>query len=170
MNTDIVGTIAFNPVDDRTLLYNIDTDTLPQNTLPAVNSVINPRMKGPNLGLPPASNGQRYLIVSSIGSDKNIYDVLTTEDVDAYLTENDEVLASDQIFNSIWGNLIANANDIIEFDGTTNKWIISFDSQKSTNIEYVTNLTSKIQYRFSENVWVKSYEGFYASGDFSIVI
>jgi len=170
MNTDIVGTIAFNPVDDRTLLYNIDTDTLPQNTLPAVNSIINPRMKGPNAGLPSASHGQRYLIVSSIGSIKNEYDVLTTENVDAYLTENNEVLESDNIYNIAWRNLIANANDIIEFDGVNNQWVVTFDSQKSTNVEYVTNLTTKIQYRFSDNIWVKSYEGFYASGDFSIVI
>ena len=176
MATDIVGTIAFNPVDDRTLIYNIDSDTLPQNTLQAVNSVINPRMKGPNAGLPPASNGQRYLIVNSIGVSKKInYEDLLMEDGEMYATENDEVMVLDETVDNpeptiAWGNIVANANDIIEFDGSQNKWIVSFDSQSTTNSEYVTNLTSGIQYRFSDNVWTKSYEGFYEAGDFSIVI
>jgi hypothetical protein len=30
--TDVVGTIAFDPTDDRFLLFNIDVDTVPANT------------------------------------------------------------------------------------------------------------------------------------------
>jgi hypothetical protein len=71
-----------------------------------------------------------------------------------------------------WGALIANANDIVEFDATSGEWFVSFDSQAATTVEYVTNLTTDLQYRFDyvNNVWMKSYEGWYNQGDYSIVI
>jgi hypothetical protein len=146
MDTEIVGTIVPDPTDDRLLIYDIDTDTLPQNTLDPVDSVINPLVTGPNAGLPGPINGRRYLIVEDIGSPGN-----TT---------------------IAWGALIANANDIIEFDATSGEWFVSFDSQSATTVEYVTNLTTDLQYRFDyvNNVWMKSYEGWYAQGDYSIVI
>ena len=146
MNTEIVGTIVPDPLDDRFLIYDIDPDTLPQNTLDPVDSVINPLVTGPNAGLPGPINGRRYLIVEDIGSPGN-----TT---------------------IAWGALIANANDIIEFDATSGEWFVSFDSQSATTVEYVTNLTTNLQYRFAynDNLWMKSYEGWYAQGDYSIVI
>ena len=146
MTTDIVGTIVPDPLDDRLLIYDIDPDTLPQNTLDPVDSVINPLVTGPNAGLPGPINGRRYLIVEDVGSPGN-----TT---------------------IAWGALIANANDIVEFDETSGEWFVSFDSQSATTVEYVTNLTTDLQYRFaySENLWMKSYEGWYAQGDYSIVI
>ena len=146
MDTEIVGTIVPDPTDDRLLIYDIDTDTLPQNTLDPVVSVINPLITGPNAGLPGPINGRRYLIVEDIGSPGN-----TT---------------------IAWGALIANANDIVEFDATSGEWFVSFDSQSATTVEYVTNLTTDLQYRFDyvNNVWMKSYEGWYAQGDYSIVI
>jgi hypothetical protein len=146
MNTDIVGTIVLDPLDDRLLIYDIDPDTLPQNTLDPVDSVINPLVTGPNAGLPGPINGRRYLIVEDIGS------------------PGDTTIA--------WGPLVANANDIIEYDSTSGEWFVSFDSQEATTLEYVTNLTTNLQYRFAytENVWMKSYEGWYDQGDYSIVI
>jgi hypothetical protein len=144
MDHDIVGTIVPNPSDDRFLIYSIDPDTLPQNTLDPVNSVINPQLTGPNSGLPGPINGVRYLIVENIGS------------------PGDSTVA--------WGNLVANANDIIEFDSTTMEWFVSFDSQANVVVQYVTNLSTSIQYRFVEDTWMKSYEGWYDQGDYSIVI
>ena len=146
MTTDIVGTIVPDPLDDRLLIYEIDTDTLPQNTLDPVDSVINPLVTGPNAGLPGPINGRRYLIVEDVGS------------------PGDTTIA--------WGALIANANDIVEFDATSGEWFVSFNSQAATTVEYVTNLTTDLQYRFDyiNNVWMKSYEGWYNQGDYSIVI
>ena len=144
METEIVGTIAYNPNDDRLLIFDVDLDTLPENTLDPVDSIINPLTKGPDSGLPAASAGQRYLIVESIGS------IL-----------NDEPAVA-------WGHLVANANDIIEYDGSN--WLVSFDSTQLTDVQYVTNLTTNIQYRYAEAMWMKSYEGWYDQGDYSIVI
>jgi len=145
MTTDIVGTIVPDPTDDRLLIYDIDTDTLPQNTLSPVTSVVNPLISGPNAGLPGPINGVRYLLVESVGS------------------EGSPTVA--------WGELIAHANDIVEYDSDSASWYVSFDSRLSTTVEYVTNLTTSIQYRYTpDGVWMKSFEGWYDQGDYSIVI
>lgn len=146
MDTDIVGTIVPNPTDDRFLIYNIDPDTLPVDTLASVNSIIDPTVSGPDAGLPAPVDGMRYLIVDDIGQEG-----ATTE---------------------AWGTLVAYANDIIEYDATQGKWIVVFDSFNSASVQYVTNQMSGIQYRYvsAEGAWVKSYDGFYDQGDYSIVI
>ena len=66
MDTEIVGTIVVDPLDDRILIYDIDPDTLPQNTLNPVDAVINPLTSGPGAGLPAPIIGRRYLIVERI--------------------------------------------------------------------------------------------------------
>ena len=144
MTTEIVGTIVPDPNDDRLLIYSIDPDTLPQNTLAPVDSVINPLVSGPNAGLPAPVNGRRYLIVESIGH------------------VGDTTIG--------WGDLIASANDIIEYSSALGKWFVSFDSSLLADVQYVTNLTTAVQYRFTEDTWMKSWEGWYDQGDYSIVI
>ena len=146
MDTNIVGTIVPNPTDDRFLIYNIDPQTLPQNTMDPVESIINPQMTGPNAGLPGPTPNKRYLIVEDIGA------------------EGDPTVA--------WGTLIANANDIVEYDATSHEWYVAFDSVNSTEVEFVTNIATGVQYRYvnTEGMWVKSYEGFVEAGNWDIVI
>lgn len=146
MENEIVGTIVQNPTDDRFLIYNIDPDTLPQNTLTAIDAIINPQIVGPGSGLPAAVNGTRYLLVDSIGH------------------QGDSSVA--------WGTLVANANDIVEYNATTDEWFVAFDSESATTVEFVTNTTTGIQYRYVdvEGQWMKSYEGFVEQGNYSIVI
>jgi hypothetical protein len=146
MEDDIVGTIVPNPVDDRFLIYNIDPDTLPQNTLEPINAIINPQLTGPNAGLPGPTPGVRYLIVENIGYDE------------------DSTIA--------WGDLVAGANDIIEYNSISNQWEVAFSAEDATSVQFVTNLTTTIQYRYvpNEGMWIKSFEGWYGEGDYSIVI
>ena len=68
-DTQVIGTVSYDPTDDRFLLINIDEDTLPQNTLDPVDAVINPLTAGPGEGLPAAAQGQRYLILDDMGGD-----------------------------------------------------------------------------------------------------
>jgi len=145
-NEDIVGTIVPDPLDDRFLIYNIDEDTLPQNTLDNVFAIIDPTKSGPNAGLPGPVNGTRYLIVDDVGS------------------PGDSSVA--------WGGLVAKANDIVEYNANEDEWFVAFNSGLETDFQYVTNLKTNTQYRFDtdKREWVKSYEGWYYSGDFSIVI
>jgi hypothetical protein len=65
--------------------------------------------------------------------------------------------------------LVAQANDIVAWDGA--RWQISFDSASSQdNIQYVTNETTEIQYRWTGSAWIKSYQGLYAGGTWSLVL
>lgn len=144
MDTDIVGTIVLDPIDDRLLTYTIDIDTLPQNTLDPVDSVVNPLVTGPNAGLPAPVHGRRYLIVDNIGHPGDV--------------------------TISWGNVVAYANDIIEYNSVTGQWFVSFDSNADTTVQYVTNLATAVQYRFTQEAWMKSFEGWYDQGDYSIVI
>ena len=49
-------------------------------------------------------------------------------------------------------------------------WFISFDNATSDNVEYVTNLKTNIQYRYVDDIWMKSVDGWYDEGSYSIVI
>jgi hypothetical protein len=141
----IIATATVDPTDERFLLLDIDADTVPQNTLTPVNAVIDPLLSGPGDGLPVATEGQRYLILNDIGSAENQYP------------------------STAWGGVVARANDIIEYDGTD--WIVTFGSTTNvTNIQYTTNITTGLQYLWTGTTWVKSYEGLYPAGEWSIVI
>jgi hypothetical protein len=146
--TDVTGTIAFDPTDDRFLLFDIDTATIPANTLSPVNAVIDPLASGPGAGLAVASLGQRYLLTEATGSEDGY--------ADAWAGVNGQPL-------------IAQANDIVEYDGT--RWIVSFDSDNSPdNTQYVTNINTEIQYKWTGSAWIKSYQGLYPGGRWSLVL
>jgi len=139
----IIGTIATTTLDDTILLYSIDQDTIPANTLTAVKKIINPATFNP--GTP--ANADRYLIIDDVG--------------------DSTALAQ----SAIWGTLVANVGDIIEYSSSQSKWLKVFDaSDPDSTQHYVTNLNTGIQYRFNGTEWVKSYEGVYTQGNWSIVI
>lgn len=147
--TDVVGTVAYDPTDDRFLLFTADIDTVPANTLDPVLSVIDPLRSGPGAGLAPAAVGQRYLFTEDTGSFDDGY-------AEAWAGTSDQPL-------------VAHANDIVEYDGA--RWQISFDSTSSPdNIQYVTNITTEIQYQWTGTTWVKSYQGLYPGGTWSLVL
>jgi hypothetical protein len=150
--TEVTGTVAYDPTDDRFLLFTINEGTVPPNTLAPITAVIDPLASGPAYGLPAAAIGQRYLFTQATGS----YDNPGLTNPDAW--------------QGVGGQpLIARANDIVEYDGS--RWQISFDSTSSPdNIQYVTNLTTEIQYRWTGTAWIKSYQGIYPGGTWSLVL
>jgi hypothetical protein len=64
--------------------------------------------------------------------------------------------------------LVAKANDIIEFDGL--RWDVTFMADQQTEIQYITNLTTGIQYEWTGQQWIKSYQGIYPGGEWSLVL
>ena len=71
--------------------------------------------------------------------------------------------------SSTWGDLVARVGDIIQYSG--NKWVKVFDaSHPDSTLHYVTNTNTGIQYRFNGTEWVKSYEGIYTAGNWTIVL
>ena len=66
---DVIGSISFDPTDPQKLIVVLDTDTLPSDTQGTVDAIVNPQNAYPGDGtLPAAASGQRYLILSDIGT------------------------------------------------------------------------------------------------------
>jgi hypothetical protein len=150
--TDVIGYVSFDPSDDRFLLWNVNEDTEPVNTLDPVDAVINPLLSGPGAGLPAAVTGTRYLLTESTGA----------------WTGTSPSAWSWQVAGQTQP-LVANANDIVEYDGA--RWVVSFDSATSpVNNQYVTNITTSLQYRWTGDAWVKSYAGLYKGGLWTLVL
>ncbi len=132
------------------MLFDIDEDTIPTNTLLPVNAIIDPTSSGPGSGLVAASAGQRYLLIEDIGNSDN----------------SDPSLA--------WGSLVAKVNDIIQYSGSS--WQVIWRASdhlpdvSSQIVEYVSNLTTSIQYKWTGEKWIKSYQGLYSGGQWSLVI
>ena len=140
---EIVGTIATTTLDDTILLYNIDQDTIPANTLTSVLKIINPLTFAPTN----PQNGDRYLIIDQIGD------------------------STATVQSDTWGTLVASVGDIIEYNSAQSKFLKVFDaSDPDSTLHYVTNSNTGIQYRYNGTEWVKSYEGVYTQGNWSIVI
>ena len=138
----IVGSVSANPLDPTKLIFNLDADTLPSNTLAAVNRIINPKLNYPGDGsLPAVADGQRYLITESITTD-------------GYPN---------------WG-VDANENDIIQYSATTSLWTVVFNSTNHTDVEYITNTYTSKQYKWKDGLWISSYEGIYNPGFWRLVL
>jgi len=87
LNADVIGTLSSTGTVD-TLAFTIDTDTLPTNTVTAVDRIINASTAKPGFNsIPNVAMGQRYLTLNEADS------------------------------SSVWG-INVSANDIIEYNGT----------------------------------------------------
>ncbi len=147
--SEVIGTIALDPNDDRFVLFDVDTDTTPQNTLDPIDAVINPLASGPQDGLDSAMEGQRYLLTEATGSQNNY------GSASAWVGANGRPL-------------VASANDIIEY--SDNYWRVVFRAAGQAGGQYVTNITTGIQYEWNGDAWVKSYQGVYPGGTWSLVL
>jgi hypothetical protein len=148
--SEIIGTIAINPTDDSMLIYNPFQDTLPANTMNAINAIIDPQSVNVTSYLTSPAPGTRYLLINDIGSAEN-----GSNGAQAWKGTSGQ-------------NLIAEANDIVEYNG--NFWRVVFDSQNVDSLQYVTNLTTGIQYKWQDQQWTKSYDGVYNAGEWMIVL
>jgi hypothetical protein len=147
--SEVIGHVSYDPTDDRFLLFTVDAGSTPSNTLDPVLAVIDPLRSGPGAGLIAAVAGQRYLFTEDTGTFNEGY-------AEAWAGTGGQPL-------------VAHANDIVEYDGA--RWQVSFDSGSSPdNIQYVTNITTEIQYEWTGRGWVKSYQGLYPGGTWSLVL
>lgn len=149
--SEVVGTVSYHPTDDTLLIFNPDIDTLPANTLDPINAIIDPTKVTVDASITSPTTGTRYLILKAIGSEANT----AANDAPAWAGTANEPL-------------VANANDIIEWDGSS--WTVSFDSNAVETIQYVSNLNTGTQYKWNLNQWVKSWEGEYKNGTWSLVL
>jgi hypothetical protein len=118
----------------NTLVWTIDPDTLPANTQAPVNAVIDPMRTIPGGGLPTAIDGTRYLLVADVGP------------------------------CAAWGALTAYTNDIIVYNGTLSAWQVAFHSRTTSAVQYVLNLYTNRQLRWTGREWLMSIDSMYGPG------
>ena len=147
-NSTITGTFAINPFDDKKIEINFDTDSFPSDTIiqdrTTIDYIIDPGGFNPN-AIKVA--GLRLLLLDAIGTD------LSNVGASAWKNSNNT-------------NLVADINDIIEWDG--NNWNIVFDASETTATTYTTNLNTSVQYRFANGEWLLSIDGEYPIGTWRI--
>lgn len=143
-SSDIIGTIEQDPDRQNILLFTPDLDTLPGNTIPPINAIIDPTEVFPGHGLPLSAPGQRYLLTSQ------------------YSTGEEPAIPA-PVSTSPWGQfIIAYPNDIIEFNGSY--WTVVFNSRSATGLNYVVNNSNGCQYTFDGHDWAYTYYGVYSPG------
>ena len=147
-DNEVVCTVARDVSDPTILSYMVDSDTIPSNTLTAVNNAINPLVKGPGHGLPAAAPGQRYLLLEDVGN------LINTNGANAWK-------------GTMGQDLVAYKYDIIEYVG--NRWTVSFRAAGTTQLNYVTNASTGIQFKWTGVDWIRSWEGFYRDGTWRMV-
>lgn len=146
---EIVAYISLDPLDEFKMVMNIDSDTVPSNTVISgrgtVDAIINPETFNP---VATRAVGKRYLILETISS--------TAEDgPDAWQQANGSGFS-------------ANANDIIEWNGTA--WSVVFNSQAATAVTYITNSYTGVQYKWDLESWSKSFEGVYTNNAWRLIL
>lgn len=149
--TPVIGTVSYHPTDPSLLLISPFADTTPSNTLPPFDAIIDPfTVNVDDVCVNPATN-VRYLVLNDIGSDDNLESAEAWHGTDGV-------------------DLVAKANDIIEYTGT--HWQVVFNSEGNDDIKYCTNLKTGVQFKWipTHKTWVKSVEGQYNPGDWTIIL
>lgn len=158
---EIVATMQLHPDNECLMQLTIDPDTVPANTLLSsagftrgtIDAIINPRTFNPHTALNQGVD-KRYLILEDINI-ANVDNWIPLDQSDAWK-------------NADGGDLIAHANDIIQWDGA--KWNIIFDSTSVNPTTYITNAYTGIQYKWDGESWVKSFEGIYNRIDWRLIL
>jgi hypothetical protein len=137
---DLVATFSINELDSSFLVVSFDSETAPRNDL-LITAIINPQTFDPRDSL---TAGVRYLTLEDIGNINN------TDGADAWKNSNNS-------------DFVAAANSIVEWNGTT--WNVIFDpADERTDVYYVKNLRTGVQYKWEGQQWLKSFEGEYTAG------
>jgi hypothetical protein len=158
---EISGTFTVNEIDPTYLVVDLDIDTLPTNTEPAIDAIINPYTFNPIKKFGTLSNipsGTRYLMLDNVNNSINVGGLVNIPGDDSARSPYD---GPDGWKNLDGSDPVIKANSIIEWNG--NAWVESF-SPEETEIRYVSNLTTGIQYKWENGEWLKSFEGEYAAG------
>lgn len=136
----VIGTVVANPLDETSLIFNIDSDTLPSDTLSDITKIINPQSSRPNNGLDPQALGQRYLI---------------TENIVSTFVE--------------WGSINASANDIIEYDGNQWSIVFDSSNVSDTAYVTNAYTNAQFKWTKTTG-WISSWEGEYNGGYWRLIL
>ena len=152
INTRVSGTFAVNELNETQLIINWDEDTIPTDTVftgvtarGTVDYIIDPTKFNPT---DIKQTGVRLLLLADVN-----------DDADAWKNTNDTLTDM-------------NENDIVEWNGST--WTVLFDASANLKdsegftTKFITNLNTGIQYKWTGEQWLLSFEGEYRKGTWQI--
>jgi len=133
------GLVNINPLNDMELIWQIEESTLPETTIPNINAIIDPHDFTPE-----NINGKRYLIISSLGNETQLWGQL----------------------KDIEGNNISSidANCIIEYDGSN--WVLMTNPSENPLEYYVRDIDDNSLWTWNDEYqcWVDVINGTFREG------
>jgi hypothetical protein len=125
----VVGSVVANPLDNTSLIFNLDADTLPSNTLADLTKIVDPTASSPGDGLDAEELGQRYLITESISAsgypswnvDANENDIIQYDGSNWTVVFNSAAITSTQY--------VTNDFTSKQFKWTGSAWISSYEGE-----------------------------------------
>lgn len=146
---EVVGTILIDD-DSNMMTWDIDKDTLPEETILPVNGIINGHKQFPKKDLAPAIEGQRYIIIEEpIGSGSQAWGQFKDSD----------------------GKDIqqVNVGDIIEY--IRGVWVRTFNSLINNEIEYIYNISDKKMYEWNASEgWISLLDGIWPGSRVKLIL
>jgi hypothetical protein len=149
----IVGTFTLESSDASIINIVWDPDTIPSDTVivnpirltsrSTIDYIIDPLKFNPTQE---KVAGLRLITIKSIGN------IANSDGADAWKNNNNT-------------DFIAEANDIVEWDG--NSWTVAFKSADNSEA-FVTNVNTGNQYMWNGTMWTKSYDGRYSHGSWRL--
>lgn len=117
---------------------NVLSYEIDANTLPSTTLADVNGFINPHIGTPIATTGQRYILTDDVGD------------------------------NVVWGNLTANKNDIVQFNGMN--WQVVYSAASSTTIDIVKDLSTGSLFMIVNLQWEDIINRSYAAGYWRIVL
>lgn len=125
-DNDIIGRLSFDPNNVNALLVDVDTDTLPTNTLNNISGAVDPTKNYPGDGsVPNAAMGDRYLLTNNTtvgspwGVDATVNDIIEFNGVSWVVSfDSSSITATQYVYNTA-------SNDQLEWNGTD--WFNSYE-------------------------------------------
>ena len=142
-NKEIFGPVSINPLNEMELIWNIDNESLPERNLEPLDKIIDPHDYTPQ-----NIKGERYLILSPLGSGSENWGTLKDE--------NGESLPS------------IDANCIIEYNGEN--WILKTNPSQYPQDYYVEDKTDNTLWTWNDEYqcWVDVINGTFREGHWRI--
>ena len=136
---EIVGTIQESS-ETNELIWTIDPDTLPSNTMNPVNALVDPLRTWPGEGLVAAANGQRYLLTDDITN------------------------------SATWSNLTASANDIIQYTNGVWSIVFDASLATQNQYVRNLYSNRQLRWETRTHEWVLAIEGDYGPGKWRLFL
>ncbi len=162
-----MGSISFtvNVIDPTYLVIDLDMDTVPSNTISPVTAIVDPYKFSPiekfgSIAAIPV--GTRYLVLDDVNPSANVGQHVEDAGWNNFDSGSTAYDGPDAWKDLIGNDTVIKANSIIQWTGAV--WQETFDPATVTAIQYFTNLTTGVQYKWDGTQWLRSFEGEYAAG------